>query len=164
MGDNSATTGGEKNPPSEKPELKCGEVETYSELKKKRAKPKFERDHVPSAAAMKAAAFKSNPGLSADGRACVKRRLKAQALTIAIPKGLHRGTSRTCGGRNTKDQIRTDSEDLKGAAEKDLARIQDKLKGPPEDPCAGAYNEAAEKVRAQDHEALIKKVVAGCPK
>ena len=49
---NSAKPGGNKQAPTSKPWLKCGEVGTYAELNKKRAKPKFERDHVPSHAAM----------------------------------------------------------------------------------------------------------------
>lgn len=152
-----------KQPPTTKPWLKCGEVGTYAKLNNKRAKPKFERDHVPSAAAMLKAAKKHKKGMSPDKLACVKRRLKDQALTIAIPKGLHRGTSRTCGSRNTKTQIKTDSEGLNSASNKDLAKIQKKLDGPPQHACADAYREAAKEVRAQDHEALIKKVVAECP-
>ena len=157
---NAGKPGGNKQPPSKKPWLKCGEVGSYAKLNKKRAKPKFERDHVPSAAAMLRAAKKSNPGMLANKLACVKRKLKAQALTIAIPKGLHRGTSRTCGSRNTKAKIKEDSEGLKSAANKDLKKIQEKLNG---SSCADAYREAAKEVRAQDHEALIKKVVSECP-
>jgi hypothetical protein len=158
-----ATTGGHKQAPSDKPWLKCGEVGTYARLNNKRAKPKFERDHAPSAAAMLMAAKKYKKGMSADKFACVKRRLKDQALTIAIPKSLHRGTSRTCGPRNKKAQIKTDSEGLSSATNKDLAKIQKKLNGPPKHACADAYREAAKQVRAQPHEALIKKVVAECP-
>ena len=159
----SATIAGVKQGPSNKPWLKCGEVGTYAQLNKKRAKPKFERDHVPSAAAMLKAAKKGNPGMSANKLACVKRKLKSQALTIAIPKGVHRGTSRTCGSRNNKAQIKKDSEGLNSATNKDLNKIQKKLDGPPKSPCADAYREAATDVRAQDHEGLIKKVVKECP-
>lgn len=157
MPDNSGTSQ-EKQAPQEKPLLKCGEVGTYAELKKKRAAPEFERDHVPSAAAMLRAAMKDNPGLSVNERACVKRRLKDRALTIAIPKGAHRQHSRTCGGRNTEKQIEDHSKDLDKAAKGDTDKLQENIDAA----CAEAYKKAAEQARAQDHKGLIDKVVAEC--
>jgi hypothetical protein len=150
--------------PTKKPWLKCGEVGTYAELNKKRAKPRFERDHVPSAAAMRKAAKDSSPGMSPAKWKCVKSRLKDQAKTIAIPKSLHRGFSRTCGsGRNTSTQIAKDAGGLNKAMNKDLDKLQKKLDGPPKHACADAYRKAADEVRTQDHEALIEKVKAECP-
>jgi hypothetical protein len=145
------------------PWLKCGEVGTYSKLNEKRAKPKFERDHVPSHAAMNRAAQDSPKmkGASADERACVKGRLKARALTIAIPKSLHRGYSRTCGSRNKDSQIQTDSGGLDSAANKDLARIQRRLDST-KSPCAAAYRSAAKMVRAQNHKKLINDIIKEC--
>ena len=159
-----ALTSKNKQPPTTKPWLKCGEVDSYAKLNKKRAKPKFERDHVPSHASMNKAAQNSKDmkGVSKKVRKCVKSKLKDRALTIAIPKSLHRGTSRTCGSRNNQTQIQSDSEGLKSAANKDLAKIQKKLDGPPKSPCADAYREAAKEVRAQDHEKLIQGVIDEC--
>ena len=157
MGENSLTSS-EKQTPSEKPKLKCGEVGTYAQLKKKRAAPDFERDHVPSAAAMFKAAMNDYPNLNANRRACVKRRLKEQALTIAIPKGVHRQHSRTCGGKNTQKQIEDHADDLDDAAKGDTKDVQNKIDAA----CADAYKKAAEQVCAQDHKGLIDKVVAGC--
>ena len=162
MADNSAKPGGNKQPPSTKPWLKCGEVGTYAELNKKRAKPKFERDHVPSHASMVKAAKSYKRGMSPAKLKCVKSRLKDQALTIAIPKSVHRGYSRTCGSRNNATQIKQDAGNLDSAANKDLGRIQRHLDAK-DSPCAEHYREAAKQVRAQDHDALIKKVVAECP-
>lgn len=161
---NSATSKN-KQAPTGKAWLKCGEVNTYAELNKKRAKPKWERDHVPSHAAMLKAATSSPGGraLTKAQKACVKGKLKAQALTIAIPKSLHRGYSRTCGSRNTPSQIKTDAGGLDKAANKDLARVQKRLDSTGS-PCAAAYREAARQVRAQDHEGLIKKCIAECTK
>jgi len=152
-----------KQAPTAKPWLKCGEVGTYAELNKKRAKPKFERDHVPSHASMMKAATSSpaGRGMTTAQKKCVKSKLKDRALTIAIPKSVHRGYSRTCGSRNNATQIKTDSKDLDSAANKDLRRIQAHLDGK-ESPCAEAYRAAAKEVRAQDHEGLIKKCIAEC--
>jgi len=160
---NSAKPGGNKQAPTSKPWLKCGEVGTYAELNKKRAKPKFERDHVPSHAAMNKAA-QSSPRMrnaSKAVRKCVKSHLKDKALTIAIPKSVHRGFSRTCGSRNSATQIGGDAKDLDRAANKDLAKIQAHLDGK-ESPCAAAYREAAKEVRKQDHKQLIKEAIDKC--
>jgi hypothetical protein len=159
---NSATSKN-KQAPTTKAWLKCGEVETYAELNKKRAKPKWERDHVPSHAAMFKAATGSpaGRGMTAAQKACVKGKIKDRALTIAIPKSLHRGYSRTCGSRNTASQIKKDAKNLKSATNKDLARLQKRLDSTGS-PCAAAYREAARQVRAQDREGLIKKAIAEC--
>jgi len=163
MVDNSAKPGGNKQPPQAKPWLKCGEVGTYAQLNKKRAKPKFERDHVPSHAAMNKAA-QSSPRMrnaSKAVRKCVKSHLKDKALTIAIPKSVHRGFSRTCGHRNNASQISGDAGDLNAATKKDLAAIQAHLDGK-ESPCAQAYSEAAAEVKKQDHKQLIKEAIDKC--
>lgn len=163
MASNSATSGGNKQAPTAKPWLKCGEVGTYAELNKKRAKPKFERDHVPSHAAMNKAA-QSSPRMrnaSKAVRKCVKAYVKDKALTVAIPKSVHRGFSRTCGSRNTATQISSDSKDLGGAAKKDLDRIQAHLDSK-ESPCAKAYSEAAKQVKEQDHKKLINDAIDKC--
>ncbi|MBC7957499.1 MAG: hypothetical protein H7Y33_16715 [Cytophagales bacterium] len=156
-----AVTSKNKQAPTTKPWLKCGEVGSYSKLNKKRAKPKFERDHVPSHAAMNKAA-QSSPRMrnaSKAVRKCVKANVKANALTIAIPKGVHRGSSRTCGSRNTATQINTDSKDLDAAAKKDLAKIQAKVNGTA---CAKAYSDAAKEVKEQDHKKLINDAIDKC--
>lgn len=100
-------------------------------------------------------------GASKVERKCVKERLKARALTIAIPKSLHRGHSRTCGSRNNADQIKTDSKDLDSACNKDLGRLQRQL-DESGSPCATAYREAAKEVRAQDHKKLINDIIKEC--
>jgi len=162
-GQTNSGTGKTKQAPLKPPWLKCGEVGTYSKLNEKRARRKFERDHVPSHAAMNKAAQSSSRMRDASDveRACVKSRLKARALTISIPRTLHRGHSRTCGSRNTKNQIKTDSKDLDSAANRDLGRIQRRLDST-NSPCAAAYRAAAKKVRAQNHKKLINDVIDEC--
>jgi len=161
MGANAA--GQEGQAAAEKPLLDCGEVGTYAQLQKKRAAPVYERDHVPSHAAMNRAAQNSPAGRGMTTRQskCVKDRIKAQALTIAIPKGVHRGESRTCGSRNNQGQITSDSKRLNGATKDDLDKIQNHLDAT-EHPCAEAYRKAAAQVADQNHEALIKKVILAC--
>lgn len=160
---NSGKPGGNKQAPAKPPWLKCGEVGTYAQLNKKRAKPKFERDHVPSHAAMNKAAQSSKRlrGASKAVRKCVKDYVKAKALTIAIPKSVHRGFSRTCGSRNTASQINADSKDLNEALNKDIDAIQAHLDAK-ESPCAKAYSEAAEEVKKQDHKKLINDAIDKC--
>lgn len=158
-----ALTSKNKQPPTTKPWLKCGEVDSYAKLNKKRAKPKFERDHVPSHAAMNKAAQSSTRMRNASKavRKCVKAYVKDKALTIAIPKGVHRGFSRTCGSRNTAAQISTDSKDLNAAAKRDIKDIQTHLNSK-NSACAQAYSDAAEEVKAQDHKKLIKDAIDKC--
>lgn len=161
---NSAKPGGNKQPPAEKPWLKCGELGTYAELNEKKAQekpdpPKWERDHVPSQAAMLKAAQKDMVGLAPAEITCVENGLSNHALTIAIPYGKHRKHSRTCGSkRNTPKQIDKDAEDLDSAARKDLLRMQKNITPS----CAEAYREAAKAIRKQDHKKLIKDTIAKC--
>lgn len=162
---NSAKPGGNKQPPAKKPWLKCGEVGTYAELNKKKAQekpdpPKFERDHVPSQAAMLRAAQKRFDfgGFTTEQVTCIENGLTNNALVIAIPYGKHVKYSRTCKGRNKPSQIEEDSEDLDSAARKDLLRLQKKMTGK----CAEAYREAARQVRAQPHNKVIDDTVTKC--
>ena len=158
---NSGKPSGNKQASSDKPWLKCGEVGTYAQLNKKRAKPKFERDHVPSHAAMLKAAKSRRRGLKGKQLSCVKNRLKDQALTIAIPKGIHRKISRTCGSRNDPKQITKDSGNLNKATNDDLTRIQNHLDAK-DHGCKEHYRQAAEQVKAQDHDQLIDDIIEKC--
>ncbi|MBL0726380.1 hypothetical protein [Piscinibacter sp. HJYY11] len=159
---NSATSKN-KQAPTTKPWLKCGECDTYAQLNKKRAKPRFERDHVPSHAAMNKAAQSSKRmrGASKKVRKCVKQYIKDKALTIAIPKQIHRDISRTCGSRNTASQISTDSGDLNAAVNKDIDRIQNHMDSTGH-ACAKAYKDAADEVKKQDHKKLINDAIDKC--
>jgi hypothetical protein len=148
--------GQEKQTPSNKGPLKCGDVGTYNQLKKRKTN-KQERDHVPAFSSMfeKATAGKD---FSTKELNCIENKLKGQALVIAIPKGVHVDYSRTCKGRGGRKRIEDDAADLDDAAEKDIADLVDNV--PPG--CKAAYKKAAAQVKAQDHKALIKKVVKEC--
>ena len=149
---------------STKEDLECGEVGTYAELKKKNAqKVDMERDHVPSKAALAARARRMAPyKMNNAKKDCIKRETEKQGLAIAIPRGVHRGHSKTCGSRN-KPLIDADSKSaakMKAAAERDTNAIQKHLDDT-KHPCADAYRKAAEKVKSSN-ESMLKKIVAKC--
>lgn len=162
---NSATMPGNQQPPEppDPPMLDCGECGSYSKLQKKRAKPTYERDHVPSKAALKAAAIqRALPKQLTDAEiTCVGNKTEARGITIAIPRSAHRGFSPTCGSQNTKAQIQSDAADLPKARDRDLDAMQAHLDAT--DPeCAAAYKEAAKKVKEHDNDGMIKKAIDEC--
>jgi hypothetical protein len=152
----SGTSKHKQAPAPKGPPLKCGDVGTYNELKKRKSN-KQERDHVPAFSSMfeKATAGKN---FSDKQLNCIGNKLKGQALTIAIPKGVHTKYSRTCKGRGGVARLKKDASNLKQAAEDDIDALVDKV--PPG--CRAAYVKAAAKVKAQDHQGLIKKVIKEC--
>jgi hypothetical protein len=162
MGANAATPANVQ--PAEKVELTCGECGSYSKLQEKRAAPKYERDHIPAKATLREAAFKRAGGvsqLSDAEQTCIKNKVEARGITIAIPKECHRTFSPTCGSKNTKAQIDADSEtpeSLAAARDRDLAEMPPHL-----DPeCQKAYATAAQKVKEHDNEKMIKQVIKEC--
>jgi hypothetical protein len=125
--------------------LKCGDTGTYRELKKRKTN-KQERDHIPATSSMLAAAEKKiTPAMTTDQIACFKRWVKMDALTVAIPKGIHVEFSRTCKGRGGQQRIDDDADDLKDAAEKDFADVQPQLS----DDCQKKYEAAKKAILAQ---------------
>lgn len=118
-----------------KDELKCGDSGAYRDLLKQSGGNKFDRDHVPSKAALKQAArdivdelgieltpvqskalfgSKTSPGLIAN-----------EGEASAIDKLDHSGVSRSYGSRNTEERIAEDAKDLQRAADKDTKAILD---------------------------------------
>lgn len=148
---NAAKPGGNKQPPADKSALKCGDIGTYREQKKRKTN-KQERDHVPATSSMLAAAEPHAKGLTLDQKKCFKRFIKMDALTIAIPKGTHVKYSRTCKGRGGQARIDEDAKDLKKAAEDDFATVQPQLS----DDCATKYEAAKAAVLAQLPDKLIQ--------
>lgn len=149
--------------------LACGECGSYTELKKKRAAPEYERDHIPSKAALREAAFqragKAGIKLNDVQRKCIARKVEARGITVAIPKSSHRNFSPTCGSKNTPAQIQQDAASpasLKAAVDRDVSAMQEHLDGPPKHECADAYREASEQVKANDNEAIMKKAIKEC--
>jgi hypothetical protein len=149
--------------------LKCGESGSYSKLQEKRAKKtgnekqSFERDHIPSKAALFKAAKKMFPGLSASEFSCVKGKLEARGFSIAIPKGVHRGFSRTCGSRNTSSQINSDAQDIKnGDQSKVITKDANAVRKGLSPACRQAYDNAVKEARKVDIKEMIKKAKKEC--
>jgi hypothetical protein len=153
MGDNAATLAGNKQAPTGP--LKCGDVGTYREMRKRKTN-RQERDHVPATASMLLAGQAHQDGLTADQVACFERFVKMDALTIAIPKGTHVKYSRTCKGRGGRAREQKDAEDVTKAANDDFDAVEPYLS--PE--CAKKYAEAKEKVLAQLPDKLFKECKA----
>jgi hypothetical protein len=81
-------------------------------------------DHLPSFAAIRAAVERAigRPLTAAEARA-----LRNETNTILIPTQSHIESSRTFGGRNTQQQIQTDSRDLQAAFRADRATLRQRL-------------------------------------
>jgi hypothetical protein len=161
---NSGTVPGNQQAPLVAVMLVCGECGTYRKLQEKRAAPDFERDHVPSKAALREAAVnRYKPKVLKEAQLkCVANRVEARGITVAIPKASHRNFSPTCGSRNTPQQLAGDAatpESLAAAVDRDLAEMQQHMKGTP---CESAYDEAAKQIKAHDNEAMIKKALDEC--
>lgn len=144
-----------------KPMLECGECGSYTKLRKKRAAPDYERDHIPSKAAVLKAAKDKRPNMSKAEIKCVKRKVTARGITVALPKSSHRKFSPTCGGKNTKTQISDDAKDLATARDRDIKDMQEHLDNT-KSPCAAAYREAAKKVKEHDNEKVIDDAIKEC--
>lgn len=161
---NAATMPGNQQAPAVVVMLECGESGSYSTLQKKGAKPLYERDHIPSKAALREAAVnRHKPKVLSDKQlTCVANRTEARGITVAIPKASHRNFSPTCGSLNTPQQLARDAKNpksLSDAVDRDLAAMQTHLKGTE---CAQAYNDAAKKIKEHDNEGLIKEALAKC--
>ena len=119
---------GKKNQKKKKKDkLKCGENGKYGDLKKKTGKGQFDRDHVPSKAALKERASEKFRG----GRELCPKQAKAiddLANAIAIPKWAHSGYSPTYGGNNTETKITDDAKNLQKATRRDTAAMKKGMK------------------------------------
>lgn len=152
--------GGKKRGKRKRKKHKCGDNGSHGKLKREFSAGKmgkvteFERDHVPSFAALNKAAGDMLKG----GKVCPKQsgRLYAAADACAIPYGVHRDYSRTCGtGNNTPEQISTDAgkqgDGLKAAAKKDTDKLKKGLnKTKQSKECKKRYKEWADKVEERD--------------
>ena len=135
-----------KQASSEKGKLVCGDVGVYSKMQV-RPTNKQQRDHVPATNSMLAAAEKNgyHKKLTGDQIVCFERFVKSDALTIAIPKQVHRKRSRTCSNKGGQKRVNEDIADLKEAAKKDFEKVKPGLS----DDCKKKYEEAEKKVLAQ---------------
>ncbi|WP_449432744.1 hypothetical protein [Pseudomonas putida] len=122
--------------------LKCGEYGKYGDLKKKNGKGKYDRDHVPSKAALKARAE------ALKGEKLTK--VEAQAIerwgnSIAVPRQAHIDISPTYG--QTPANAARDAADLAGSARRDVDAMLKKIDEYDADGgCKKAYMKAAKRV------------------
>ncbi|EOZ9388998.1 S-type pyocin domain-containing protein [Enterobacter cancerogenus] len=107
-----------------KPPVELLEVELYSDLKGRSRQGKYEADHMPSKAAVEAFYRHQYPDLDNDDIKILTSRVAA----IVVPKEVHRKISETFGGRNDRQQVIRDAQDLKSAVNRNLDTIKQALK------------------------------------
>jgi hypothetical protein len=154
---------------------KCGDSGSYGKMKDNFRSPGMERDHIPSGAALveRGGNLLKTP-LCADQATAVKR----AASACAIPKGVHRDFSVTCGSgadRNSPSRIRSDGsappcgpgEGLQNAAKRDTKAVQDGLRqNGASKACRKKYAKWAKEVRSRDdkwYTNMIKKALPDKP-
>ncbi|MNW50868.1 S-type Pyocin [compost metagenome] len=125
-----------------KPPVEFLEVELYSDFKRRSRQGKYEADHMPSAAAVKAYLKANYPGMTPEDIELASQ----DVASIVIPKEVHQKISETYGGRNTAAQIELDSRNLRAAADRNLDAIKPALKD------HGATEAQIEAARAKMHE------------
>ncbi|WP_255987374.1 hypothetical protein [Chitinolyticbacter albus] len=131
---------GNKTKPKKK--MKCGEYGKYGDLKKKTGDGKFDRDHIPSKAALKARAeaLKGDTLTKAE-----KTAIDNAADAIAIPRQAHIDISPTYG--QTAANAAKDAGDLAGSARRDVEAMLGKIDEYDADGgCKKAYQKAAKRV------------------
>src|SRR5215211_5894180 len=145
--------------PAPKGPLKCGDVQVYSKMQE-RPTNRQQRDHVPATNSMLKAGEPFHKGLTGDQIVCFKRYVKSDALTIAIPKQVHRQHSRTCSNRGGDARRDADAADLKQAAKDDFADVKPHLS--PE--CQTKYEAAQKQILDQLPDKLFKECQAKAKK
>ncbi len=149
---------GAKSKPKKK--MKCGESGSYGDLKKKTGDGKFDRDHIPSKAALKerAAELKGEPLSAAE-----KRAIDNGADAIAIPRQAHIDHSPTHG--QSIAEAAKDAKDLAGSAARDIAAMLDKIDEYDADGgCKDAYKKASDailKKSNKDYDDWLEKLISG---
>lgn len=143
-----------------KKKLKCGEGGKFGDLKKKTGDGKFDRDHIPSKAALKARAeqLQGEPLSKAQRHA-----IDNAGETIAIPRQAHIDVSPT-HGQSLTDAAR-DSNDLAGSAKRDVDAMLDKIDEYDEDGgCRKAYKAAAQTILSKtnaDFDKMLGDILKG---
>ncbi|MCX8966521.1 pyocin [Erwinia psidii] len=107
-----------------KPPVELLEVELYSDFVRRSRQGKYEADHMPSKAAVKAYLKAHYPEMTPEDIELASQDVAA----IVIPKKVHQQISETYGGRNTSAQIELDSKNLRAALDRNLDAIKPALK------------------------------------
>ena len=123
-----------------KKKMKCGEHGKYGDLKKKTGGGKFDRDHIPSKAALKKRAVDLQSGKKLS--VAQERAIDNAGEAIAIPRQAHIDVSPTYG-QSSVDAAK-DAADLAGSAKRDIEAMLEKIDEYDEDGgCQAAYKKAA---------------------
>jgi len=133
--------------------LKCGEYGKYGDLKRKNGKGKYDRDHIPSKAALKARAeaLKGEKLTKAEAQA-----IERWGNSIAVPRQAHIDISPTYG--QTSANAARDAKDLAGSARRDVEAMLERIDEYDADGgCKKAYIQAAKRV-LKDNEWFDKRL------
>ncbi|EBK9684430.1 hypothetical protein DX195_24845, partial [Salmonella enterica] len=117
------------------------EVDLYENFKGRSRQQKYQVDHIPSAAAVKANLKENNPDLTTSEL----NEKVGRVASIAVPRNTHLYDSETYGGRNNEGQIAKDAKDLRAAADSNFNAIIPSLKN------EGATSEQIENARKRIH-------------
>ncbi|UXH38275.1 hypothetical protein [Pseudomonas promysalinigenes] len=133
--------------------LKCGEYGNFGELKKKIGKGKYDRDHIPSKAALKSRAeFLKGDKLTKEEAKTIER----WGNSIAVPRQAHIDISPTYG-QNLSSAAK-DAADLARSARRDVEAMLKKIDEYDADGgCKKAYMKAAKRV-LKDNDWFDKKL------
>lgn len=107
-----------------KPPVELLEVALYIAFMGRSRQGKYEADHMPSRAAVEAFYRLNYPDMDNDDIKILTSRVAA----IIVPKEVHRKISETFGGRNDRQQVARDAQDLKSAVNRNLDTIKPALK------------------------------------
>lgn len=152
--------GGKGGKVKSKKKMKCGEYGRYGKQKQKTGEGKFDRDHIPSKAALKERAKTLLP----KGKKLSPKQAKAidnWGETIAVPRQAHIDVSPTFG-QSIADAA-TDAKNLAGSARRDVEAMLKKIDEYDADGgCKKAYQKAAARVLRMDNAAYdeaLKKIL-----
>lgn len=132
----------------EKEKMKCGEGGKYGDLKKKTGGGKYDRDHIPSKAALKERAKQliGNRELTDAEETAIEKWGEA----IAIPRQAHIDVSPTYG--QTIKEAQQDAKDLASSTQRDVEAMLKKIdEYDANGNCRSAYEEAAKKLLTKDN-------------
>ncbi|WGS51149.1 hypothetical protein LFL96_06500 [Paraburkholderia sp. D15] len=135
----------------QKKKMKCGEYGRYDKLKQKTGDNEFDRDHIPSKAALKERAKSLNDGQ--DLTAAQKKAIDDWGEAIAIPRQPHIDVSPTYG--QTAAEAAKDAKNPAGSARRDVEAMLGKIEEYDADGgCKSAYQKATAKIMRTDNKAF----------
>ncbi|MCE3602766.1 hypothetical protein LXA47_04025 [Massilia sp. P8910] len=149
-----------------KAELNCGESGSYGALLKKNGKNKYDRDHIPSKAALQQAArdqLEKREIELTDKQAAVLfgpyGMISKAGATVVTLKNDHRLLSETYGSRNNPAQITKDAKELQLAAIRDAKAIQNGA-NEMDAKCQKKYKSSTKKITSKTHAQYIAEINA----